>query len=242
MVKDHVLWHSWRLREDDILISFTSSFLFVVQYCIRKIAKCWKTTSENCFITVIDTQQYPEETFHWTVHLLLKYGLSEIDDKYLAHQYHKGEYLPEHKVFTYLPEAACRVSFARLDSILYGIEADLNDPTDENQLVAALNTFRRNWYAQKQEISDADISRAYALAWQFGGKWFLPMAMWALALKCRQTDDINERADHIIGLEELSVPYLFSDQSEIPSTLRELKEWKSLMDAIHSANQRPTAT
>jgi hypothetical protein len=54
------------------------------------------------------------------------------------------------------------------------------------------------------------------------------MAMWALALKSRQTDDINGEAGHIIGLEELSLPYLFSDPSGIPSTLRELKNGKSL--------------
>lgn len=241
MVKDHVLWHSWRHREDDILISFTPSFLFAVQHCIRKIAKCRKTTRENCFITIIDTRQYPKETFHWTVYLLLKYDLSEIDDKNLAHRYHEGEYLAEHKVFTYHPEAACRVSFARLDSILYGIAADLNDPTHKDQLVVALNTFRWNWYAQEQVISDADISQAYALARQFGGKWFLPMAMWALALKCRQTDNVNRKADGIIGREGLSLPYLFGDQSEIPSTLRELKEWRKLMDALDSANLRTSA-
>ena len=106
----------------------------------------------------------------------------------------------------------------------------------------ALNTFRWKWYAQEEVISDADISQAYALACQFGGKWFLPMAMWALALKCRQADDVDRRADHFVGREELSVPYLFRDQSEIPSTLRELEEWRKLMDALDSANLRTKAT
>ena len=44
MLKDHVLWASWKVRQDDILISFSSSFLFTVQHCIRKIEKCYNIT------------------------------------------------------------------------------------------------------------------------------------------------------------------------------------------------------
>ena len=52
-VKGYILWHNWRCREDVVPISFTSSFLFAIHHCIRKIAKYWKMTRQNYFITII---------------------------------------------------------------------------------------------------------------------------------------------------------------------------------------------
>lgn len=84
--------------------------------------------------------------------------------------------------------------------------------------------------------------RAYALALNLGGKWFLPITLWALALKHRQQEDVEEKASQILGLGDLSLPYLFSDQSTVPPALRELKEWKKLMDVLFSSRRRASTS
>lgn len=232
MLQDHVLWRSWELRQDDILISFSSSFLFVVQHCIRKIAKCWKTTKDNCFITILDTHCYPNGTFQWTVHLLDKYGLDENDDKNLWHKYHEGEYLAEYHLFTLSPDEACRVPFSCVQSSMYNIAPDLKQPQYQQQLVVALNTFRTEWYTEPEAISKDDMLEAYALACKFGGKWFVPIAIWALAMKYRMKDDVQKLADRLLGMDDFPSPFMFNDGTTVPTTLRELKEWNFLMETL----------
>ncbi|ETN47178.1 uncharacterized protein HMPREF1541_01369 [Cyphellophora europaea CBS 101466] len=232
MLKDHVLWASWKVRQDDILISFSSSFLFTVQHCIRKIEKCYNTTKDNCFITILDTKCYPDDTFQWTVDLLRKYNLDEYDHRNLLHTYHEGEYLAEHELYTSAPEQACHVSFSSIEASMYRIAPDLKEPQHRNNLVYAMRAFRAQWYSRPEVVSDSNIRQALTLASNFGGKWFLPMSVWGLAMRHREQNSIRMLADRLIGMDDFPFPYMYRDRTVVPATLRELQEWKDLMESL----------
>lgn len=118
MLQDHILWRSWTRRRDDILISFSSSFLFVVQHGIRKVVQGYNTAQNNLYITILDTHRYPQGTFQWTVALLRHYNLDENDDQNLLHHYHESEYLAEHSVRICDAKDAHRVPFAKTSGYL----------------------------------------------------------------------------------------------------------------------------
>lgn len=110
VLKDHVLWESRKWRDNDVLISFSSSFLFALQHCVRKISTCWKTTPSNCYVCIVDTSKYPRHKFTWTIDLLKHYKLDERDDKRLLQKYHEPEYLAEYELWTTHSDAAISVS------------------------------------------------------------------------------------------------------------------------------------
>jgi hypothetical protein len=187
MLKDHVLWHSWKDRDDDILISFTPSFLFSLQHCVRKINGGRQTTKHNCYITIIDTSRFPLHTFTWTVDLLEQYDLDIKNDPNLLHKYHEAEYVAEYELLIIDQEAAKTVSFNELDlrGDLFDIMPELDDEIYKGKLWLRLQQLRRQWYREEKAITSFEVHGARKLALCFGGKWVPPMMLWALAIRAR---------------------------------------------------------
>ncbi|OAP64879.1 hypothetical protein AYL99_00851 [Fonsecaea erecta] len=253
MVKDHLIWESRKERNDDIFISFTSSFLFALQHCVRKIATCQHTTAENCYIHVIDTSKYPPGTFSWTVDLLKDHGLDENDHPRLRHDYHEAEYLAQFELCVHPPTASESdglVSMSQLITAggLFQILPELDDETYRGELRNRLEQLRHVWYREEEAVTAGDIEGARRLALCFGCQWMIPMMIWVLAMKARPQDDKMVQAefsdcfwgvfsalylspsgtDWVIGT--MPTPYLFEDpQTDIPPTLTELAEWAKLM-------------
>ena len=190
MLKDHVLWQSWRSRSDDLLISFTSSFLFALQHCVRKIATGRDTTRHNCHISIIDTSMFPEGTFTWTVELLKEYHLDEMEHPYLLQMYHEAEYLAQYQLAV-IPDAGVTVSFEELvtKGDLFQIAPELEDKAYEKLLWRRLQQLRASWYREEEGITSKHVERALNLALCFGGQWVPLVMMWALATRMRSEHD-----------------------------------------------------
>lgn len=123
---------------------------------------------------------------------------------------------------------------------MFDIAPNLRQPQHQKQLIIALNTFRTQWYMEPQAISNDDIDKARILAQQFSGKWFVPIAIWALAMKDRMKDDVQKLGGRLPGVDDFLSPFMFNDQSAVPATLRELKEWNFLIETLFlsSENQK----
>lgn len=191
MLTDHVLWKSWKKRNDDIFISFTPSLFFALLHGLRKVGKCRRTNLANCFVTVIDTSLYPTGTFSWTVDLLDRYGLDEREDCYLRRDYHVGEYLAEYELLTDSPNASMQISLQALASAgkLFELWPEFEAKECKGRLVDALRFLRRTWYALDRPITQLWIAGARQFAQCFGGKWYLPLMVWVLASRARPSND-----------------------------------------------------
>jgi hypothetical protein len=174
-LKDYVLWESWKSRDDDIIISFTLSFLFSLQHCIHKIAKCWRTIRCNCYISVIDTSKYPQGIFPWIVDFLKRFDSDEKDDSRLLHKYHEAEYLAEYELVIF-QSAGISVSFDGLvaNGGFFDILPGFYDEFYKNQFWHRLQQFRRSWYHEEEEIISEDGQRTFKLALCFGDQWGAP--------------------------------------------------------------------
>lgn len=262
MIRDHVLWTSGkRPAKDDILISFTSSFLFAVQHGLRKIAMSkipgtsyqGQTTDRNCFIAILDTRRFPTGTFRWTVDLLQDYNIGcypngSRDSRFL-HKNHKGEYLAEFSLN--VAGKTRHVSFEDLDPALYAIAPDLHRYEDEASrrsglLVKVLDSYRsgrrveeefartcrRGWWKEDETITEEDRIGAEALAQCFGGTWYIPMAAWGLAMKNGTKESLDKQLDLL--LPQLARPkmYLYDGGPLIADAFREVEEWQKIMVMI----------
>lgn len=239
MLAHHLLWYSFDKRsQDDILISFTSSFLFAVQHGVRKIAMAKVpntrmdkgTTDRNCFIAILDTQIFKSGTFHWTVDLLEEYGISDSGSFQL--KYHKGEYLAEYSLD--VAGHTRHVSFADLDSALYAIAPNLERYEDtasraKAQFAIVLNAYRQKWWLEEEPVTDDDRSRAHKLAVCFGGKWYIPMAAWGLAMKNRTPESLEKQLNILLRTRDRSVLYRSKGGPRIPDAFREVEEWQKIM-------------
>ncbi|OQV04875.1 hypothetical protein CLAIMM_09691 [Cladophialophora immunda] len=173
MVKDHVVWESWKNRDDDILISFTSSFLFALQHCIRKIYRCRRTSEENCYICIIDTWKYPPGTFSWTVDLLKDHNLCEKDDARLRHDYQEAEYLAQFDLSTCFPTSSKSDGVVSMSELitrggLFQILPELNEEIYKGQLWIRLQQLRQRWYRRTEAVTAEDMDGARKLALCFG--------------------------------------------------------------------------
>lgn len=189
MLKDHVLWTSWRRRNDDLLISFTSSFLFALQHAIRKSNGCYKSKCANCFIAMIDTTKFSYGTFTWTPTLLRTYGLDENTDLNLRYSSHEAEYLAQYDLLLLESGASTVTSLAELANKGELFRALPGLAKDSKELVRALQDARRDWYHETRAISKSEIQQARKLALCFGGEWFCPIVIWVLAMKARPSDN-----------------------------------------------------
>ncbi|KIW63722.1 hypothetical protein PV04_08705 [Phialophora macrospora] len=246
MLQDHVTWKSWKTRSDDILISFTPSFLFALQHCVRKIASSQRgcTTESNCYICIIDTLKYPSGTFSWTIDLLGQYNLDRTTNYLLRHEYHEAEYLAEYEL-AIIENSSEHVSFQALvrQGGLFEIMPDLAEEGYGKQLFNRLQQFRRTWYIEEVAVTAQDIDKARRLSLCFGGRWVPVIMMWVLACRARPQQDAlvqAEFSDYFNG--EITTPYLFANpQTEIASTLRELMEWEMLTRIAFTAQARPAS-
>lgn len=191
MLTDHVLWRSWKERDDDIFISFTPSLFFALLHGLRKVETCWQTNLANCFVAIIDTSFYPAGTFSWTVDLLDRYGLDERDHRYLRRGYHTGEYLAELEVLTERAEVSVQVSLEALvnGGNLFQLWPEFEGDQCKGKLVQGLRFIRSTWYKLERPITQPCIAAARQFAQCFGGKWYLPMMVWVLASRARSSND-----------------------------------------------------
>ncbi|KAJ9613392.1 hypothetical protein H2200_003334 [Cladophialophora chaetospira] len=239
MLRDHVLWKSYKERNDDLLISFTSSFLFALQHSVRKINQCWRTTEQNCYICIIDTSKYPSGTFSWTVDLLNRYDLDGTQDPLLQHRFHEAEYLAQCDL-TLVDGSSVHVSFGNLLSQggLYEAIPELAEEIHRPMLWNRLREFRATWYQRVEPVTQREIQRAHRLAICFGGQWVPVIMIWALAIRARPEADALIEAEFEDGFYgEITTPFLFTGPTPVPPTLRELVEWERLMGTAYKAQQ-----
>jgi hypothetical protein len=85
---------------------------------------------------------------------------------------------------------------------------------------------------EPQAVSNDDILEVYVLACKFGGKWFVPIEIWALAMKHCMKDDVQKLGDGLLGVGDSLSPFMFNDRTAVPATLRELKEWNFLLETL----------
>lgn len=160
MLKDHVLWTSWRQRNDDLLISFTSSFLFALQHAIRKSNVSYKSKCADCFIAMIDTTIFLKGTFTWTPTLLRTYGLDEDKGPNLRYSYHEAEYLAHYELLLLESGASTVTSLAELANKCELFRVLPGLAKDSKELVRALRDARRDWYQETRAISKSEIQQA----------------------------------------------------------------------------------
>lgn len=215
LVRDHVIWSAPK-HEDNILISFTSSFLYALQRCMYQVYHEGHR-AEYWYIRIVDTSKFPPETWHSTPRALKKYDLGEKDHKYLASHYHATEYLAEYEVmFTDDSRCSKQVSFQQLlDAGLYKLAPRLNSSPHKRELIIAVNHLRRcHNPCNSKKIETEDVLLALCLGTCFGDSWLMPMAVWGLALERRP--DENKRVCEILGIFHRywsgMVPYEYAEQ------------------------------
>jgi hypothetical protein len=253
MLKGHVLWEN---SADDILTSFTPSFLFALQHCVRKISVDYgKTTRNNCYICIIDTHAFPPGTFTSTVDLLKYYRLNQNDDYRLRHEWHQAEYLVQGGLDVW--QKSMRVSFEALinTGAIFRLLPELEDPEHSRELHKRLEDLRFQLYRRSRNTctTETDVQCAQQLAACFGGKWYLPMEIWGLSFASRPQwehdpvflqhfsifDNGDSQEPLILTFTNfapvmLSVPFYFSNgETILPSRLDEVHEWTRLMEAVH---------
>jgi len=245
VLRDHILQPARRVEADDILLSFSSSFLYAIQYAVYEIDMSDSMSFERYWfhITIIDTEQLPDDTFQSAVDLLRKYDLDDKEHPKLKHVYHEGEFLAQHSLDTGNEtrdggsEKACQITDDDLTNVMYEIAPQLWKPAYRVRLGSTISAFRSQWYLIPTTISSRDECNARALGQMFGGKWYLPMAAWALALKYRRAVDIKRIAEELLkgsdlAAHELSYKFTKANRDKAWSTLRELDEWKFVMRTL----------
>ncbi|GAB7348450.1 hypothetical protein MBLNU459_g6867t1 [Dothideomycetes sp. NU459] len=236
MLEDHVCWRSNRNPPDDILISFTSSFLFALQHSVRKMRPCWNTTPQDCYICVIDTLKFPPGTFVWTPDLLDQYGLDRTVTPNLAREYHVAEYLVQYELETLRAEEAISVSMSTLieHGRLYDLIPELDNDRYRDQLVMALSHYRAAWYRKITPLTPLEVDEARNFALCFGGSWTYPMMAWIIAMKARSDKDSLLREAFAGGsYGSVDEHYLYPNElSPPPDELNEVTQWWKIMSVI----------
>lgn len=191
MLTDHMLWQSWKKRDNDMFISFTPSPFFALLHELRKVNTCPHTNFTNCFVAIIDTSFYAAGTFSWTVDLLHHYGIGEREHRDLLQDYHQGEYLAEFEILTDSAEVSMQVSLEGLANggKLFELWPEFEDDQYESKVVKALELIRSTWYEVETPITQPYIAAARQFAQCFGGKWYLPLTIWVLASRARSKND-----------------------------------------------------
>ena len=138
ILKEHVLWMN---PVDDIFVSFSSSFLWVLQHSGRKIAVDFKTSTSSMQTCIADTSRLAQGSFTHTVALLEKFSLSETDDGRLRHDCHEVGSLAEDTIYVH---DACRTvsSEALVQSGLLELIPELSDRRCERLLHIRIERLR----------------------------------------------------------------------------------------------------
>ncbi|EOA84699.1 uncharacterized protein SETTUDRAFT_31946 [Exserohilum turcica Et28A] len=96
MLQQHLLWEPYA---EDNLVSWTSSFIFVVQHAIRREETDKPTSASNSiYISVLDTRKVPRGTFLPARALLKAYDLP--DEGKLKHDFYYGEYISQGSLYS----------------------------------------------------------------------------------------------------------------------------------------------
>lgn len=66
---------------------------------------------------------------------------------------------------------------------------ELEDESYKRQLWHRLQQLREEWYREEQVITSGEVQQAYNLSLCFGGKWVVPVMLWALATRARPEQD-----------------------------------------------------
>jgi hypothetical protein len=138
---------------------------------------------------ILDTAQFPKETFFWTPTLLHEYELDEATDYRLRHSYHAAEYLTEFELALPATDASAVTTLQQLIQNGRLLVAVPFLSMDSTKLVGAMQEARISQYNSPRKITMDDVRHAHDLALCFGGRWLFPMTIWTLAMTARSVDD-----------------------------------------------------
>ncbi|KAF2226295.1 hypothetical protein BDZ85DRAFT_255912 [Elsinoe ampelina] len=187
----------WRRPEDDNLVSWTSSFLFVAQHVMRR-RKGNQQRLEDISVLVVDTAEFPTGTFTREMNLarpLREYNndLSNFCNlentacrKYPPAHYYNGEYLSHGALHV---QGKCTTVTARdlFDAGLRTLRPDLelDDHSSSAGLAKEICRMRQAYYHfgySQNTTTDEQYAAIHNIANLFGRRFYLPMVANLLGL------------------------------------------------------------
>lgn len=190
------LWWKGKNDEEDNLVSWTSSFLFVLQYALYR-SRYNGTSLKRIYICVVDTTQLPANVFVRDIDLINAY--SHLDDK-LARMRHLrqgphyfGEYLSQGAL--YIAEHCSIVTMQDIvDAGVFQLRPEFEDFETRPAVWASEVVRLRQLDARNGGSTPIDgdhIEIADHVADLFGAHWRWPVILACLGLKAWQDTEIG---------------------------------------------------
>jgi hypothetical protein len=187
MLSKHIQW----LNDfDDNLMSWTTSFMVVIQHGLRRHKRGVRLA--DLHICIVDTRKFLVDTFMHDMYLLEAFAdHSEIRSllRLRRGRYYFGEYLSQGRLD--ISHRSSRVSLHTLITLgLYQLEPRFQD--DQDLWAKRVVALREAFVAQNQRIDDvnqAGLRRATTMGQAFGDEYALPVLLMLLSLSPRRADD-----------------------------------------------------
>lgn len=194
MIRKHLRWEV-KPREEDNLVSWTSSLLFALQFIFYRHYSAKDGSDLSAIrLYVVDTTLFPKGTFVKDMHLIEAFASYDEELKSFGDfRKSKREDLNSSFYFgEYLTQGALRIEGEHssvsaetlIDCGLYKLLPELEQALspEHTPLANRVIAFRRAYFGKHREVDGSQIRAGFNIAAVFGYQWRLPMAAYLVAL------------------------------------------------------------